>query len=74
MNFSSPEQVFLYQKGKFAKDDIACENIYLDEDPSDAKHYCHEIRNLNFGERNKQKVRIKVKSLTLAKLLKDTGA
>ena len=50
MNFSSSEQAFLYQKEKFAKDDIACENIYLAEDPSDAKHYSHKIRNLNFGE------------------------
>ena len=55
MNFSSSKQAFLYQKAKFARDDIACENIYLAEDPSDAKHYSHKIRNLNFGEWNKRK-------------------
>ena len=81
MNFSSSEQAFLYQKAKFAKDDIACENIYLAEDPSDAKHYSHKIRNLNFGEWNKRKegimkdiLKVKFRNTTLAKLLKDTGA
>ena len=43
---------FLYPKAKFAKDDIANENIYLAENPSNAKHYSHKIRNLNFDEWN----------------------
>ena len=55
MNLSPSEQVFQYQKAKFAKDDIACENIYLAEDPFAATDYSHKIRNLDIGEWNKRK-------------------
>ena len=80
MNFSTSEQAFQYQKAKFAKDDYACENIYLAEEPSDAKHFSHKIRNLDIGEWNKRKegimkdiLKVKFRNTTLAKFLKDTG-
>lgn len=80
VSFPSSEHAYLFEKAKFAKDEVQCQNIRHAADAAGAKWYSHRIKGLDEAKWDQRKegimkdiLRLKFKDKVMAEELLNTG-